>query len=68
METLFFVGLIMVLGSFMKFISNRAKILNVVGYLILGLIIGPEVLNIVPQYFIFITISYLSFGWGKSEI
>jgi len=52
METLFFVGLIMVLGSFMKFISNRAKILNVVGYLILGLIIGPEVLNIVPQHFI----------------
>ncbi len=52
MQTLFFVGLIMVLGSFMKFISHRAKILNVVGYLILGLIIGPEVLNIVPQHFI----------------
>jgi len=52
METLFFVGLIMVLGSFMKFISHKAKILNVVGYLILGLIIGPEVLNIVPQRFI----------------
>jgi len=52
METLFFVGLIMVLGSFMKFISHKAKILNVVGYLILGLIIGPEVLNIVPQHFI----------------
>jgi len=44
--------LIMVLGSFMKFISHKAKILNVVGYLILGLIIGPEVLNIVPQRFI----------------
>ena len=52
MQTLFFIGLIMVLGSFMKFISNRARILNVVGYLILGLIIGPEVLNIVPQHFI----------------
>jgi len=52
METLFFVGLIMVLGSFMKFISYKAKILNVVGYLILGLIIGPEFLNIIPQYFI----------------
>ncbi|MCK4440391.1 MAG: cation:proton antiporter, partial [Sulfurovaceae bacterium] len=52
MQTLFFVGLIMVLGSFMKFISHRAKILNVVGYLILGLITGPEVLNIIPQHFI----------------
>jgi len=52
METLFFVGLIMVLGSFMKSISKKTKILNVVGYLILGLIIGPEVLNIIPQHFI----------------
>jgi len=52
METLFFIGLIMVLGSFMKFISHKTKILNVVGYLLLGLIIGPEVLNIVPQHFI----------------
>jgi Kef-type K+ transport system membrane component KefB len=42
----------MVLGSFMKFISYKAKILNVVGYLILGLIIGPEFLNIIPQHFI----------------
>jgi len=52
MERLFFVGLIMVLGSFMKSISKKTKILNVVGYLILGLIIGPEVLNIIPQHFI----------------
>jgi Kef-type K+ transport system membrane component KefB len=52
MQTLFFVGLIMVLGSFMKFISYHAKILNVVGYLILGLIIGPEFLNIIPQEFV----------------
>jgi len=52
MQTLFFVGLILVLGSFMKSFSQKAKILNVVGYLILGLIIGPEVLNIIPQHFI----------------
>ena len=52
MQTLFFVGIIMVLGSFMKAFSQKAKILNVVGYLILGIIIGPEVLNIVPQHFI----------------
>ena len=52
MQTLFFVGLIMVLGSFMKAFSQKIKILNVVGYLILGIIIGPEVLNIIPQHFI----------------
>ncbi len=52
MQTLFFVGLIMVLGSFMKAFSQKVKILNVVGYLILGIIIGPEVLNIIPQHFI----------------
>ena len=52
MQTLFFVGLIMVLGSFMKAVSQKAKILNVVGYLILGIIIGPEALNIIPQHFI----------------
>ena len=52
MQTLFFVGLIMVLGSFMKAFSQKVKILNIVGYLILGIVIGPEVLNIVPQHFI----------------
>ncbi len=55
MSTLFFVGLIFVFGSFMKFISQKLKVLYVVGYLIFGVIIGPEVLNIVPKEFIYNT-------------
>ena len=52
METLFYVGLIFVLGAFMKLISFKLGILNVVGYLLLGFIIGPEVLGLVSYEFI----------------
>ena len=55
MSTLFFVGLIFVFGSFMKFVSQKLKVLYVVGYLIFGVIIGPDVLNIVPKEFIYNT-------------
>jgi len=52
MQTLFSIGLIFVLGAFMKLISFKLRILNVVGYLILGFIIGPEVLGWVSHEFI----------------
>jgi Kef-type K+ transport system membrane component KefB len=52
MQTLFYIGIIFVLGAFMKWISSKLNILNVVGYLILGFIIGPEVLGIVTHKFI----------------
>ncbi|MCK5854175.1 MAG: cation:proton antiporter [Sulfurovaceae bacterium] len=52
METLFYIGLIFVLGAFMKLISFKLGILNVVGYLLLGFIIGPEVLGWVSHEFI----------------
>jgi len=52
MDTLFFVGLIFVLGAFMKWISYKVQMLNVVGYLVLGFLIGPKMANIVPQSFI----------------
>ena len=55
MSVLFFVGLIFVFGSFMKFISQKLKILYVVGYLVFGVIIGPDVLNIIPKEFIYNT-------------
>ncbi len=55
MSTLFFIGFIFVFGAFIKFISLKAKILYVVGYLIFGTIIGPDVLNIVPKEFIYDT-------------
>jgi len=52
MQTLFFVGLIFVLGAFMKWVSYKFQMLNVVGYLILGFVIGPGMLNIVPHSFV----------------
>jgi len=52
MQTLFYIGIIFVLGAFMKGISSKLGILNVVGYLILGFIIGPEVLGIISYKFI----------------
>ncbi len=52
MQTLFYIGIIFVLGAFMKWVSSKLKILNIVGYLILGFIIGPEVLGIVTHKFI----------------
>jgi Kef-type K+ transport system membrane component KefB len=52
METLFYIGLIFVLGAFMKLVSFKLGLLNVVGYLILGFIIGPEVLGFVSYEFI----------------
>jgi len=52
LESLFYIGLIFVLGAFMKWVSYKFQMLNVVGYLILGFFIGPKMFNIVPQEFI----------------
>jgi NhaP-type Na+/H+ or K+/H+ antiporter len=52
MQELFYVGLIFVLGAFMKWVSYQFKMLNVVGYLILGFLIGPKMLGFVPQTFV----------------
>jgi len=52
MQTLFYIGIIFVLGSFMKWISFKLRLLNVVGYLIMGFIIGPEALGIVSHKFV----------------
>ncbi len=52
MDTLFYIGLILVLGSFMKWVSHKFKILNVVGYIVLGFLIGPDNLDIVSKEFV----------------
>jgi Kef-type K+ transport system membrane component KefB len=52
MQTLLSVGVIFVLGAFMKWLCQKIKLLNVVGYLMLGLIIGPEILGIIDYKFI----------------
>ncbi|MCF6172532.1 MAG: cation:proton antiporter [Campylobacteraceae bacterium] len=52
MQILLILGLIFVLGSFMKVFVQNLGILNVVGYLVLGIIIGPSGIDLVPKEFI----------------
>jgi len=52
METLFYLGLIFVFGALTQWLSPKLHIPRVVGYLILGLIIGPEVLEFIPRKFV----------------
>ncbi len=52
MQILLIVGIIFVFGSFAKALTKKLDILNVVGYLLLGIIIGPNGLNIIPKEFI----------------
>jgi len=51
LEPLFYLGLIFVLGAIMKWVSIKIKVLYVVGYLMLGFVAGPNVLNIIPKEF-----------------
>ena len=52
MQILLIIGLIFVLGSFMKVFVQNLGILSVVGYLVLGVIIGPSGYNLIPKEFI----------------
>ncbi len=52
MQTLFYIGVIFVLGSLAQWLSPKIGLPKVVGYLLLGLLIGPEILRIIPQHFI----------------
>lgn len=52
MQILFYLGLIFVLGAVTQWLSPKLRIPHVVGYLILGLIIGPQILCIIPQEFV----------------
>lgn len=52
MQTLFYLGIIFVLGALMEWLSPKVGLPKVVGYLLLGLFIGPEILGIIPEHFI----------------
>ena len=52
METLFYLGLILLLGALTQWLSPKLGIPQVVAYLLLGLIIGPEVLGFIPMEFV----------------
>jgi len=52
MDTLFYLGIILFLGALTEWLSPKIFIPRVVGFLFLGLIIGPEVLGLIPEKFI----------------
>ena len=52
MQTLFFIGIIFVLGALVQWLSPKVGLPKVVGYLLIGLLIGPEVLGVIPLTFI----------------
>jgi NhaP-type Na+/H+ and K+/H+ antiporters len=52
MDTLFYLGIILVLGACVERLAPWLHMPKVVGYLLLGLVIGPEVLGIIPQSFV----------------
>ncbi|MEA3419296.1 MAG: cation:proton antiporter [Campylobacterota bacterium] len=52
MQTLFYIGIIFVLGALMEWLSPKVGLPKVVGYLLLGLLIGPEVLGLIPESFV----------------
>lgn len=52
MHTLFYLGIIFVLGALVEWLSPKLSLPKVVGYLILGLIIGPQILGVIPESFV----------------
>ncbi len=52
METLFYLGIILVMGTLTQWLSPKLHVPRVVGYLTLGLVIGPELLGIIPREFV----------------
>ncbi|UFH58108.1 cation:proton antiporter [Sulfurovum mangrovi] len=52
MQTLLYIGIIFLLGALMQWASPKVGLPKVVGYLFLGLLIGPELLGIIPLSFV----------------
>ena len=49
MSMLFYIGLMLLCGLLFGRIAKKLTLPNVTGYLVAGLVIGPFLLNIVPQ-------------------
>ncbi|MGB5965469.1 MAG: cation:proton antiporter [Sulfurimonadaceae bacterium] len=52
MHTLFYLGIIFVLGALVEWLSPKLGLPKVVGYLMLGLLIGPQILGLIPESFV----------------
>jgi Kef-type K+ transport system membrane component KefB len=52
LETLFFLGVILALGAFTEWVCTRYNLSRVVGYMVVGLVIAPNSLGLIPQAFV----------------
>jgi Kef-type K+ transport system membrane component KefB len=52
MYTLFYLGVIFTVGALTEWLSPKAGVPKVVGYLVLGVLIGPEVGGFIPKHFL----------------
>ena len=52
MQTLLYTGIIFLVGALMQWASPKVGLPKVVGYLFVGLLIGPEVLGVIPEHFV----------------
>ncbi len=52
MQTLFYIGIIFVAGSFIRSLCKEFGVLSVVGYLVLGFAFGPNGFGVIPHSFV----------------
>ncbi len=52
MNTLFYLGIIFVLGAFTEWLSPKLHLSKVVGYMIIGLLIAPGTFGLIPHSFV----------------
>ena len=45
-------GIILILGFFMTRLTKLLKLPNVIAYLLVGILIGPSIINLIPSEFI----------------
>lgn len=73
MNTLLSIGFIFLVGLFFARLINRIKLPSVTAYLLLGIFIGPSILNLTSQELISssgfisnIVLGFIAFGLGQS--
>jgi len=58
---IFYFGLILLLGYFLSLVANKLSLPKIMGYLVAGLLLNPELLGIIPESFNSITEPITSF-------
>ena len=52
MTTLFYLGVIFILGAFVEWLSPKIHLSKIVGYMLVGLILAPSTFSLVPKSFV----------------